>query len=74
MVAVRAGHRRAWWSSAPVANAAHHDVVLVNRDRIRAYHELFDAGPAWIQQPMADGAEVPAEISAESPPPVSPAT
>ena len=52
---------------------AHHDVVLVNRDRIRAYHELFDAGPAWIQQPIVDGAEVPAEVAAE-PPRVSPAS
>lgn len=40
---------------------SHHDVVLVNRDRIGAYHELFDAGPAWVPERVADGAEVPAE-------------
>ena len=28
-----------------------HDVVLVNRDRIRAYHLLHDAGPAWAPAP-----------------------
>ena len=52
---------------------AHHDVVLVNRDRIGAYHELFDAGPAWVPERIIDGAEVPAEVAAE-PPPVSPAS
>ena len=62
LVEIGGGHQR-----------AHHDVVLVNRDRIRAYHELFDAGPAWIQQPIVDGAEVPAEVAAE-PPRVSPAS
>ncbi len=51
---------------------AHHDVVLVNRDRIREYHELFDAGPAWIQEPDIDAAELPVEVAVE-PPPVSPA-
>jgi hypothetical protein len=41
---------------------AEHDVLLVNRDRIRAYHELHDAGPAWTPplEPGADG--VPAAV------------
>jgi hypothetical protein len=30
------------------AAPASHEVVLVNRDRIRNYHVLHDAGPAWI--------------------------
>lgn len=34
-----------------------HDVVLVNRDRIRAYHLLPDAGPAWAPAP-ADADEL----------------
>jgi len=42
-----------------------HAVVLVNRDRIRAYHLLHDAGPAWAPAPVeADelvGGDVPVE-------------
>ena len=37
-------------SVAPVA----HEVVLVNRDRIRNYHLLHDAGPAWSPTAPAD--------------------
>ena len=73
VVEVRAGHRRAG-GDRPRRVPAHHDVVLVNRDRIRAYHELFDAGPAWVQQPVVEGAELPADVTAEPPPSVSPAS
>ena len=34
-----------------------HEVVLVNRDRIRAYHVLHDAGPAWAPS-AAEGDEL----------------
>jgi hypothetical protein len=34
------------------AEPARHEVVLVNRDKIRAYHELHDAGPAWVPKPL----------------------
>jgi len=45
-------------SAEPVA----HDVVLVNRDRIRNYHLLHDAGPAWSpsvpeDQPQPEAAQ-----------------
>jgi hypothetical protein len=46
-------------STAPTSE---HDVLLVNRDRIRAYHELHDAGPAFArtEEPGEDG--VPAAV------------
>ena len=48
---------------------AMHEVVLVNRDRIRAYHELLDAAPIWV--PSHPDVEAPAEARTEAVQPVA---
>jgi hypothetical protein len=46
------------------ADPVHHEVVLVNRDKVRTYEPLYEAGPAWVPAPDGGTSAPPAGWSA----------